>query len=162
LFALDPEFLAKPDGGSSPVEVPQAEVQPTFPTSARLQMEPHEQQVEVRILTCGPDRVDDLAQLVVFEGATTIGEAARLLQLSGRAPGDEACPLGAGEESAQCPDAVLAGRTSVGPGSVALSPGHRVGHDRLAFVDADIVDQALTKAVEGETPIRLVRGGSPL
>ena len=118
------------------VEVPQAEVQPTFAPSPRLQMEPDEQQVEVRILTCGPDRVDDLAQLVVFEGATTIGEATRLLHSRGRAPGDEASSLGAGEERAERPDAVLASRSPIGSRPVTFGAGDGCGHDRFAVVDA--------------------------
>ncbi|HVA09112.1 MAG TPA: hypothetical protein VNG12_20445, partial [Acidimicrobiales bacterium] len=65
-------------------------------------MEPDEQQVEVRILACGPDRVDDVAQLTVVEGTAAIREASWLLQLSGRVPGDEICPLGAGEDRSQC------------------------------------------------------------
>jgi hypothetical protein len=72
-------------------------------------MEPDEQQVEVGIVTCGAHGVDDLAQLVVFEGATSIGKATRLLQIGSRAFGDESGALGPGEKSAQRPDAVLAG-----------------------------------------------------
>ena len=54
-----------------------------FPTSTRFEMEPDEQQVEVRILACGPDRVDDVAQLTVVEGTAAIREASWLLQVNG-------------------------------------------------------------------------------
>jgi hypothetical protein len=72
-------------------------------------MESYEQQVKVGILTGGPHRIDNFAQLVIFEGPTSIGEAARLLQVSGWTSWDESCALGTSEKSAQRADAVLAG-----------------------------------------------------
>jgi hypothetical protein len=98
LFAFNAELLAKPNGGAWPVEVAQPQVERTFATSPRFEMEPDEQQVEVGILACGPDRVDDLAQLAVVEGAAAIREASWLLQLSSRVPGDEIRPFRAGEQ----------------------------------------------------------------
>jgi hypothetical protein len=109
LLALDAELLAKPDGGAWLVEVAQPQVERTFATSPRFEMEPDEQQVKVRILACGPDCVDDLTKFAIVEGTTAIREASWLLQLSGRVPGDEIRPLGAGEERPQRSDAALAG-----------------------------------------------------
>jgi hypothetical protein len=109
LFAFNAELLAKPNGGAWPVKVAQPQVERTFASSPRFEMEPDEQQVKVRILAGGPDRVDDFAQLAVIEGTAAIREAPWLLQLSGRAPGDDICPLGPGEECSQRSDAALAG-----------------------------------------------------
>jgi hypothetical protein len=66
LFAFNAKLLAKPDSGAWPVEVAQPQVERTFATSPRFEMEPDEQQVEVRILACGPDCVDDFAKLAVI------------------------------------------------------------------------------------------------
>jgi hypothetical protein len=109
LLALDADLLAKPDCGAWLVEVAQAQVERTFPTSPRFEMEPDKQQVKARILTGGPDRVDDLAQLTVIEGTAAIREASWLLQLSRRVPGDKIRPFGTGEERSQCSDTALAG-----------------------------------------------------
>jgi hypothetical protein len=75
LFAFNAKLLAKPDCGAWLVEVAQPQVERAFPASTRFEMEPDEQQVEVRILACGPDRVDDLAQLTVVEGTAAIRAA---------------------------------------------------------------------------------------
>ena len=70
-----------------------------------------------------------LARLVVLEGSTTIGQATGLLQSRGRAPGDGACPLGAGIESAQRPDAILASRSVIGSRPINFGPGNASRHD---------------------------------
>ena len=72
-------------------------------------MKADDQQVEVRVVTGGSHGVDDLAQLVVFEGTTSVGQAARLLQIDSRAFGNESGTFGPGEEGPQRADAVLAG-----------------------------------------------------
>jgi hypothetical protein len=109
LLALDAELLAKPDGGVCPVEVAQPQVERTFPTSPRFEMEPDEQQIEVRILTCGPDSLDHLTQFAIVEGTAAIRETSWLLPLSRRAPGDKIRPFGTGEERSQCSDTALPG-----------------------------------------------------
>ena len=72
LCTLDIELLSHPDSGASSIEVAQPQVECTLALGARLEMEPDEQQIEAGILTGGAHRVDDLVQLVVFEGATSI------------------------------------------------------------------------------------------
>jgi len=117
-------------------------------------MEPDEQQVEVRILACGPDRVDDLAQLTVVEGTAAIRQASWLLQLSGRVPGDEICPLGAG---------ALAGSSlPLDPASVAseLGFGRSFQNSMDAVSDRDFVAEALKPG--SRLPLMTVRfDGTP-
>ena len=108
LLSLDIELLPEPDSRAATVEVAQPQVERTLAPGARLEMEADEQQVEVGIVTGGAHSVDYLAQLVVFEGAPSVGQATRLLQIPSRAFGDESGTFGPSEEGTQRADAVLA------------------------------------------------------
>lgn len=55
-----PELLSQPHCGATIVEVTKAHVERALPARARLEMERHQQQVEVGITAGGADRIDQL------------------------------------------------------------------------------------------------------
>jgi len=89
LFAFAVALLAQPDGRSCRVEVAAAQVQGAFAAGAGLQVEPHDEQVEVGVAAGGADGVDQLGQLVVVEGPASAAGPSRLGQRGGGVDADE-------------------------------------------------------------------------
>lgn len=59
-------LLAKPDRGAIWVDVAVSEVEGALDAGSGLEVEPEEQQVEVRVAASGPDGVGEIAQLSII------------------------------------------------------------------------------------------------
>ncbi|MGI9028376.1 MAG: hypothetical protein ACR2HP_00070 [Ilumatobacteraceae bacterium] len=71
MLALVAVLLAEPDGGPAGVEVGPAEVEGALSAGAGLEVEPDQQQVEAPVAAGEADRVGELGDLPVVQGAAT-------------------------------------------------------------------------------------------
>lgn len=156
LFALGVVLLPEPHGGPGGVDVAASEVEGALASGAGLEVEPDEQQVEVRVGAGGPDGVGEVGELPVVEGPSSARRAQGLPEGGGGVGGDVAGVDGAGVEGAEGGDAGLPGRPAsrvgaVGPGTFGCCVDHggEVGGGELGQVP-------VAQQGSGEAPVGAV------